>query len=64
KKDPRRFYMMATLVQDADGVPAVTAQAKQSSALLGTQNASNCLLLFPEDCTALAAGEMVDCYLI
>ncbi len=64
KKDPRRFYMMATLEQDADGVPVVTAQSKQSSALLGTQNASNCLLLFPEDCTALAAGDLVDCYLI
>jgi molybdopterin molybdotransferase len=60
-RETRRCYLRARLERVGDGTYRVTPQTNQSSALLGTLNRSNCLLIVPEGPRPLAAGEVVDC---
>jgi molybdopterin molybdotransferase len=59
--ESRRFYLRARLERDIDGIYHVTPARNQSSALLGTLNKANCLLVVPEGLKPLAAGEIVAC---
>lgn len=61
KKEDRRFYDRGELSRDASGELIVTPYRSQSSALLGGLARCNCLMVIPEQCTGLPAGEPVKC---
>ncbi|MDR2714138.1 MAG: molybdopterin molybdotransferase MoeA [Coriobacteriales bacterium] len=61
KREPRRFYLRARLEREASGELVVTPAKNQSSALLSSSHASNCLLILPEGLNPATAGDVVDC---
>ncbi|MBQ9068930.1 MAG: molybdopterin molybdotransferase MoeA [Eggerthellaceae bacterium] len=64
KKDPRRIYLRATLVKDANGGYLVEPAKNQSSGLFGPIQRSNCLAILPEGTGDHSAGELLDCLLL
>ena len=63
KKDPRRFFLRATLTKDADGY-IVTPAKNQSSGLFGPIQRSNCMAIMPEGIESRSAGSLIDCVLL
>ena len=63
KKDPRRFFLRATLAKDEKGY-TVTPAKNQSSGLFGPIQRSNCMAIMPEGVGMRAAGTIVDCVLL
>lgn len=63
KKDPRRFFLRATLTKDADGY-VVTPAKNQSSGLFGPIQRSNCMAVMPEGVGSRSAGSLIDCVLL
>ncbi len=61
KKEDRRFYNRGELSRDAGGEWIVTEYRSQSSALLGGLARCNCLMVIPEQCKGLSAGDPVTC---
>jgi len=61
KKDSRRHYLRGSVASDGRGGLVATPAKDQSSALLGTLSAGNCLIVIPHDALQLAAGETVGC---
>lgn len=63
KKDPRRFFLRATLTKDDDGY-VVTPAKNQSSGLFGPIQRSNCMAIMPEGVESRSAGSLIDCVLL
>ena len=63
KKDPRRFFLRATLTKDDDGY-VVTPAKNQSSGLFGPIQRSNCMAIMPEGVESRGAGSLIDCVLL
>ena len=63
KKDPRRFFLRATLTKDDDGY-VVTPAKNQSSGLFGHIQRSNCMAIMPEGVGSRSAGSLIDCVLL
>jgi len=63
KRDPRRFFVRATLSRDGEGLVA-TPDKNQSSGSFGVLQRSTCLVVLPEGSGPKAAGEVVDCLLL
>ena len=61
KKGGRENYLRATLARDADGQLTATPYKNQSSALFGTLQTSDCLVVFPGELNFLPAGSEVTC---
>ena len=61
KSQARRFYDRAVLRRDEEGELVVAAAKSQNSALLGTLQNANCLLMVPDGDAGYAAGDMVPC---
>lgn len=61
KGQQRRFYDRARIERGADGELSVHEASSQNSALLGTLQRANCLLVVPEGLKGYAAGDEVDC---
>jgi molybdopterin molybdotransferase len=61
KKGSRENYLRATLARDADGQLTATPYKNQSSALFGTLQTSDCLVVFPGELNFLPAGSEVTC---
>lgn len=62
KSDARRMYMRATVVRSEEtGEYLATPDKNQSSALLGSLQSSNCLVVLPEGLTGSLKDELVDC---
>jgi molybdopterin molybdotransferase len=60
KKPHRTYFLRGRLVRGADGY-TVALSGSQSSALLTSMHAANCLLVLPEGSGRFAAGEVVEC---
>lgn len=63
KKDPRRFFLRATLTKDDAGY-VVTPAKNQSSGLFGPIQRSNCMAIMPEGVESRSEGALVDCVLL
>ncbi len=63
KKDPRRFFLRATLTKDDEGY-IVTPAKNQSSGLFGPIQRSNCMAIMPEGVGSRSAGSLIDCVLL
>ncbi len=63
KKDPRRFFLRATLTKDDEGY-VVTPAKNQSSGLFGPIQRSNCMAIMPEGVGSRSAGSIIDCMLL
>ena len=61
KTQARRFYDRAVLSRDEGGELVVVAAKSQNSALLGTLQNANCLLMVPDGDAGFSAGDMVPC---
>ncbi len=61
KSQARRFYDRAVLRRDEEGELVVAAAKNQNSALLGTLQNANCLLMVPDGDAGFVAGDMVPC---
>lgn len=61
KGQARRFCDRAVLCREGDGSLTVTAAKSQNSALLGTLQNANCLLMVPDGDAGYAAGDEVPC---
>ena len=61
KGQARRFYDRAVLARDDAGELVVIAAKSQNSALLGTLQNANCLLMVPDGDSGYIAGDMVPC---
>lgn len=61
KTQARRFYDRAVLSRDEGGELVVAAAKSQNSALLGTLQNANCLLMVPDGNDGYSAGDMVPC---
>lgn len=61
KKDSRRHYLRGRIDRDPDGGFVADTLGNQSSALLGPMALCNCLLVIPEECRGLKAGDTVEC---
>ena len=61
KSQVRRFYDRALLRRDEEGELVVAAAKSQNSALLGTLQNANCLLMVPDGDAGFVAGDMVPC---
>lgn len=61
KKRPGRFeFLRAILERDVDGRLTVRPAGAQGSGILTSMSRANCLVLLPEDCDGVRAGEPVD----
>lgn len=61
KTQARRFYDRAVLSRDEGDELVVVAAKSQNSALLGTLQNANCLLMVPDGDAGFSAGDMVPC---
>ena len=61
KTQARRFYDRAVLSRDEGDELVVVAAKSQNSALLGTLQNANCLLMVPDGDGGFSAGDMVPC---
>ena len=61
KKGTRENYLRATLSRDAQGRLVAMPYKNQSSALFGTMQRSDCLVVFPGELGFLAEGSEVTC---
>lgn len=61
KKGPRENYLRATLSRNADGQLVAMPYKNQSSALFGTLQTSDCLVVVPGDVNFLPEGAEVTC---
>jgi molybdopterin molybdotransferase len=61
KKAGKRYYWRGVLGEGSGGGYSVSLTGSQSSALLTSMHAANCLVVLPEDETAFPAGTLVDC---
>lgn len=64
KRDPRRFYMRATLTKDDQGGYCVDPADNQSSGLFGVIQRSNCMAILPEGPQGRTAGSPIECLLL
>lgn len=64
KKDPRRIYLRATMVKDANGEYVVTPDKNQSSGSFGVIQHSTCLAIMPEGLESKKAGDEVRCIIL
>lgn len=61
KKKPGRFeFMRAVLRRNEVGDYVVAPSGAQGSGILTSMSRANCLVLLPEDCTGVTAGDWVD----
>lgn len=61
KGQARRFYDRAVVSRNAAGELEVTPARSQNSALLGTLQQANCLLMVPDGDTGYVSGDLVPC---
>lgn len=61
KIEKRRSLLRGRVQRDADGAMVATLAKNQSSALLGTMQTANCLIVIPEGGVAAVDGMEVDC---
>lgn len=61
KKGPRANYQRATLSRNAEGQLVAMPYKNQSSALFGTLQRSDCLVVVPAEENFLAQGSLVEC---
>jgi len=64
KRDPRRFYMRATLTKNEQGEYVVLPAENQSSGLFGVIQHSNCMAILPEGAHGRTAGSPIECLLL
>lgn len=64
KKDPRCFYMRATLSKDEAGEYVVEPARNQSSGLFGVIQRSNCMIVFPAGAGFYNQEEVVQCVIL
>ncbi len=60
KKPGKRYYWRGRLRRE-EGRLVVETTGNQSSALLTSMHLANCLMVLPEEATAIPAGSLVDC---